>query len=97
MGANPNIRVKGMSHRRYNFLWDPEIRHYAYTPESQKEADDIFRTQGKLYRSMFFSVWLDKKEEPVKKTLAEAEVKTTKPKAKSRKKKQPVEKELEPA
>lgn len=85
MGTNPAIRVKGMSQVRYNFLWDKEIRHYAYEPESQKEVDDIFRTQGKLYKTLFFSVWL------------EPETKEEEPKAKSRKSKgksQPVAEEL---
>ena len=70
MGTNPSIRVKGMSQKRYLFLWDKEIRHYAYTPADQKEVDDIFRTQGKLYKTMHFSVWLD--PEPVKKTRKKA-------------------------
>jgi len=85
MGTNPAIRVKGMSQVRYNFLWDKEIRHYAYEPESQKEVDDIFRTQGKLYKTLFFSVWL------------EPETKEEEPKVKSRKSKgksQPVAEEL---
>ena len=63
MGSTPNIRVKGMSQNRYNFIWDKEIRHFAYEPKDQKEVDDIFRTQGKIYRTMYFSVWLDAKEE----------------------------------
>lgn len=69
MGTNPSIRVKGMSQKRYQFLWDPEIRHYAYTPENQKEVDDIFRTQGRLYKTMYFSVWMEeaKPEKTVKK------------------------------
>ena len=93
MGTTPAIRVKGMSQVRYNFLWDKEIRHYAYEPKDQKEVNDIFRTQGKLYKTMFFSVWLDEKTQP----LAEAEVESTKPKAKGQKSKaakQPVEKAL---
>jgi len=64
MGTTPNIRIKGMSQVRYNFLWDPEIRHYAYEPKGQKEADDIFRTQGKISHTMFYSVWLDPEPEP---------------------------------
>lgn len=106
MGTTPAIRVKGMSQVRYNFLWDKEIRHYAYEPKDQKEVNDIFRTQGKLYRTMFFSVWLDEepeipearlvKEGMIKQSLAEAEVESTKPKAKGRKS-QPVEKEIQPA
>ena len=103
MGTTPAIRVKGMSQVRYNFIWDKEIRHYAYEPKDQKEVNDIFRTQGKLYKTMFFSVWLDEepeakiiKEGMIKQSLAEAEVQTTKSKAKGRKK-QPVEKEILPA
>lgn len=107
MGTTPAMRVKGMSQVRYNFIWDKEIRHYAYEPKDQKEVNDIFRTQGKLYRTMFFSVWLDEepeakivKEGMIKQSLAEAEVESTKPKAKGRKakaEKQPVEKEIQPA
>ena len=62
MGSTPNIRVKGMSQNRYNFIWDKKIRHFAYEPKDQKEVDDIFRTQGKIYRTMYFSVWLDEPE-----------------------------------
>ena len=76
MGYTPNIRVKGMSQLRYNFIWDKEIRHFAYEPKDQKEVDDIFRTQGKLYKTMYFSDFLEPKEE----------VEKPKPKAKSRKK-----------
>jgi hypothetical protein len=43
---------------QYNFMWDPEIRHYAYEPKEQREIDDIFRTQNRLYKTMFFSAWL---------------------------------------
>ena len=106
MGTTPSIRVKGMSQVRYNFIWDKEIRHYAYEPRNQKEVDDIFRTQGRLYKTMFFSVWLAPeteipesqivKEGMIKQSLAEAEAKDPKPKAKGRKK-QPVEKEIQPA
>jgi len=64
MGTIPVIRVKGMSRLQYEFHWDTEIRHYAYTPTDQQEIDDIFRTQGKLYKTMHFSVWLE--EDPVK-------------------------------
>ena len=91
MGATPNIRVKGMSQVRYNFVWDKEIRHFAYEPENQKQVDDIFRTQGKLYKTMFFSVYLEPEPEP------ETEEEEPKPKAKSRKpkaKSQPVAEEL---
>jgi hypothetical protein len=82
-GTNPSIRIKGMSQKRYNFIWDKEIRFFAYEPKDQKEIDDIFRTQGRLYSTMFFSVYLEEKEEP----------EAPKPKAKSRKKakSQPVE------
>ena len=66
MGTTPVIRVKGMSRLQYNFEWDKTIRHYAYTPKAQREVDDIFRTQGRLYKRMFFSVWLEEKKEPKK-------------------------------
>ena len=59
MGTVPLIRVKGMSRLQYNFEWDKESRHYAYEPKDQREADDIFRTQGKLYKRMFFSVLME--------------------------------------
>ena len=104
MGTTPAMRVKGMSQVRYNFIWDSKIRHYAYEPKDQKEVNDIFRTQGKLYRTLFFSVWLDEepeakivKEGMIKQSLAEAEVESTKPKAKGQKSKaakQPVEKAI---
>jgi hypothetical protein len=88
MGATPNIRLKGMSQMRYNFLWDPEIRHFAYEPKDQKEADDIFRTQGRIYRTMYFSVWLDEpKAEPKARVSAGAK---SRPTAKPKGKKQPV-------
>ena len=109
LGTNPLIRVKGMIQVRYNFIWDKEIRNYAYEPTNQKEVDDIFRTQGKLYRTMFFSVWLETKkpeaeipearivkEGMIRQSVDEAEAKTQKTKAKGRKK-QPVEKEIQPA
>jgi len=63
MGTTPVIRVKGMSRLQYVFEWDKECRHYAYEPKDQREADDIFRTQGRLYKRMFFSVLMDEKKE----------------------------------
>lgn len=60
--STPNIRVKGLSQLRYNFLWDAKIRHFAYEPKNQKEIDDIFRTMGKIYTTMYFSVFME--EEP---------------------------------
>ena len=90
MGATPNIRLKGMSQMRYNFLWDPEIRHFAYEPKDQKEADDIFRTQGRIYRTMYFSVWLDTpKAEPEPEAKVSAGAKS-RPKSKPKAKSQPV-------
>jgi hypothetical protein len=65
MGTTPAINLKGMSTINYRFLWDKDIRHYAYEPKDQKAVDDIFRTQGKRYKHLYFSVWLDEpKEEP---------------------------------
>lgn len=90
MGATPNIRVKGMSQLRYNFIWDPEIRHFAYEPKNQKEVDDIFRTQGKIYRTMFFSAWLEPKPEPKAKISTSGA--KARPGRKPKPKKQPVEK-----
>jgi hypothetical protein len=66
MGTMPVIRIKGMSRLLYIFEWDKESRHYAYEPKDQKEADDIFRTQGRLYKRMFFSVLLEKPKEELK-------------------------------
>jgi len=89
MGATPNIRIKGMSQMRYNFLWDPEIRHFAYEPKNQKEVDDIFRTQGKIYRTMYFSVYMDEpKAEEVKPTPSAGA--KSRPKSKPKAKTQPV-------
>lgn len=66
MGTNPVIRIKGMSRLQYPFHWDKEIRHYAYEPREQREIDDIFRTQNRLYKTLRFSAWLgdESKEEP---------------------------------
>lgn len=95
MGTTPAIRVKGMSQVRYQFLWDKEIRHYAYEPKNQKEVDDIFRTQGKLYKSMFFSVWLPEPEpEPMQKPESQVSAGSKSRPTSKAKKKQPVEKEV---
>lgn len=87
MGTIPLIRVKGLSRMQYEFNWDKDSRHYAYEPKSQREADDIFRAQGKLYRRMFFSALLEEKKccdsemeetvtlEELKKVLVEEEPK----------------------
>jgi len=77
---------------RYNFLWDPEIRHFAYEPKNQKEVDDIFRTQGRIYRTMYFSVYMDEpkpKPEPEVVISAGAKDRPT-VKGKKQAKKQPV-------
>jgi hypothetical protein len=81
MGSNPRIRVKGLSRIGYNFDWDKEIKYYAYSPKSQKDADDIFRTQGRLYRHMFFSVCIGDIKPEVE--SPKPEVESPKPKAKS--------------
>ena len=67
MGTLPAINLKGWSRMLYKFDWDKAIQAYAYEPKNQKEADDIFSTQNRLYKTMRFSVWLgepEKKEEP---------------------------------
>ena len=90
MGATPNIRLKGMSQMRYNFLWDPEIRHFAYEPKDQKEIDDIFRTQGRIYRTMYFSAWMgETKKEEIKEVAVSSGAKS-RPTAKAKGKSQPV-------
>lgn len=86
MGTTPVIRVKGMSRLQYVFEWDKESRHYAYEPKDQREADDIFRTQGRLYKRMFFSVLMDEKKE------AESDHHFVKAKPAPKKKKAKVEK-----
>jgi hypothetical protein len=97
MGTTPNIRLKGLSGMRYDFLWDKESRHYAYEPKNQKEADDIFRTQGKIYRTMFFSIKLDEKKEevpyndPTGETYDSSKEEKKAPVKRARKKKQAVE------
>ena len=63
MGTMPAINLKGMSRMLYKFDWDKGIQAYAYEPKNQKEADDIFSTQNKLYKTMRFSVWLGEPEE----------------------------------
>lgn len=89
MGTVPVIRVKGMSRLQYVFEWDKESRHYAYEPKSQREADDIFRTQGRLYKRMFFSVLLEdekKETEPDHHFVKEKPAPKNKSKAKVEKK-----------
>jgi hypothetical protein len=88
LGSTSNIKVKGMSSVRYNFVWDKQVSSFAYEPKNQEEIDDIFLTQGRIYRHMNFSIVLDE---------VESEKEEQKPKPKSRKKKQPVEKQLETA
>ena len=63
MGTMNTINLKGMSRMLYKFEWDKAIQAYAYEPKNQREADDIFNTQGRLYRTMRFSVWLGDQEE----------------------------------
>lgn len=91
MGTIPVIRVKGMSRITYTFKWDSASRHYFYEPEDQREADDIFRTQGRLYKRMFFSVLLDepkpKAVEALKVKSDDSVKKTDKPKPVKRNKK----------
>jgi hypothetical protein len=85
-GANPRIRVKGLSRIGYNFDWDKDIKYYAYSPKSQKDADDIFRTQGRLYRHMFFSVWIGEEKPKAESPKPKAESKKPKAKAKVKQK-----------
>ena len=80
MGTTPVIRVKGMSRLQYVFQWDKDCRHYAYEPKDQRETDDIFRTQGRLYKRMFFSVLMDEPKEEPKKAPKKTPNKVTKKK-----------------
>ena len=63
MGSMDVINLKGMSRMLYKFVWNPDIQSYAYEPKNQKEADDIFSTQNRLYKTLRFSVWLGDQEE----------------------------------
>jgi len=63
MGTVPVIRMKGMSRLTYPFEWDKDERRYVYTPKNQREVEDICRTAGKLYKSMFFMPIMDEVEE----------------------------------
>lgn len=80
MGTIPVIRVKGMSRLQYIFEWDSESRHYAYEPKNQREADDIFRTQGRLYKRMFFSVLMEQEKIEEKKPAPKKQKKVSKKK-----------------
>ena len=62
LGAVDTINLKGWSRMLYRFDWDKDIQAYAYEPKSQREADDIFSTQNKLYKTLRFSVWLGDEE-----------------------------------
>ncbi|HEX2100090.1 MAG TPA: hypothetical protein VHF69_05485 [Candidatus Synoicihabitans sp.] len=46
-------KVDGYSGKLYVFRWNPDHRAYVYQPESQVEADDIFRTQGRTTSTYF--------------------------------------------
>ena len=86
MGTTPNIRVKGVSRLSYNFLWDPKIRHYAYEPKDQAQVNDIFRSQGRVYRHIFFSAWLPEPETKAEVEEPKAEVEEPKVKRTPKKK-----------
>ena len=58
MGTLPGINLKGLSRLIYKFEWDKGIQAYAHEPKDQRAADDIFNTQGRLYKTMRFSVHL---------------------------------------
>jgi len=59
MGTIPTIRLKGLSTLLYVFEWDKQLKQYAYEPKNQREIDDIFRTAGRIYKTMRFSVRID--------------------------------------
>lgn len=68
---NPRMNYRGLSKTVYRFEWDDEVQHYAYRPKDQKEVDDIFATQGKIYKTIRLTVLLDPVPEvvPVKKKI----------------------------
>ena len=75
------MNYRGLSKTVYKFEWDDEVQHYAYRPEGQKEIDDIFATQGKIYKTIRLTVLLDpvpevvpveKKSKKSKKVVEEA-------------------------
>ena len=62
LGTMNAINLKGWSRMLYKFEWDKGIQAYAYEPKNQREADDIFSTQNRLYKTLRFSVWLGDEE-----------------------------------
>ena len=73
MGTLPAINLKGWSRMLYKFDWDNDIQSYAYEPKNQKEADDIFSTQNRRYKTMRFSVWLGEPEKKEKEPCVKCE------------------------
>ena len=71
MGTVPTIRMKGLSRIVYPFEWDTDEKRYVYTPKNQREVEDICRTAGKLYRSIFFLPIMD---EVVQEVVQEEEI-----------------------
>ena len=63
MGTTPSIRLKGLSRTVYPFEWDKDERRYSYEPKNQREVEDIFRTAGKIYRTIFFIPVMDETHE----------------------------------
>tara|TARA_Y100000593_G_C4055666_1_gene211888 strand:+ start:91 stop:381 length:291 start_codon:yes stop_codon:yes gene_type:complete len=61
---NPKMNYRGLSKAVYKFDWDGDVQHYAYRPKNQKEVDDIFATQGKIYKTIRLTVLLDPEPEP---------------------------------
>tara|TARA_Y100001963_G_C6770717_1_gene444718 strand:- start:568 stop:858 length:291 start_codon:yes stop_codon:yes gene_type:complete len=67
LGTVPTIRMKGLSRAQYAFDWNGEAKRYVYEAKNQKEVEDIFRTQGKIYRAMFFIPMMEEEKKPKKK------------------------------
>ncbi len=86
MGTMNVINLKGMSRMLYKFEWDKDIQSYAYEPKTQREADDIFLTQNKLYKTMRFSVYLGEDEDKAEEPCPKCEIAEKTPKAPAKRK-----------
>lgn len=49
----PVRKIDGYSGKVYIFKWEPRLRAYVFHPVSHQQADDIFRTQGRLSSVVF--------------------------------------------
>lgn len=52
-------KIDGLCGLRYNFLYDEEIKAYCYAPKTEKEAEDIFSTVGRMTGAAFAPVSIE--------------------------------------